>query len=311
MEVDESLPPTSTYLLPSSQPQQNVSMPASSGSSSLLLPLLTSLPVAGTSSLMSAVPFSNALSSSVGVQGQHEANQLLAEMSQQAPPQEEGSHTNPMLSSLNLDISEEELYSRVQTFFPSFKPNEILCFSSLFPRNPASLPHPWQDAKRRRRKRLADERVCPDDWKFKFRPVPPPEDMDDQEARFLSVGSSQALSARKEPQIIIDEKTSEWRFGPAQFWYDLYSVPQDGRGFDYGFKLKTQVSTSDDEGKPPSEVGSDVPDDVFLMVTQQAWENKILWDIPYTPGPPVTAQGQWSWDSLVHYYAQDDENCFA
>lgn len=29
----------------------------------------------------------------------------------------------------------------------------------------------------------------------------------------------------------------------------------------------------------------DPPDDAFLMVTQEHWEDKILWDTPYTPGP--------------------------
>ena len=41
---------------------------------------------------------------------------------------------------------------------------------------------------------------------------------------------------------------------------------------------------SDDEGKPPSEDGGAViPDEAFLMVTQDNWESKILWDVPYSP----------------------------
>ena len=53
------------------------------------------------------------------------------------------------------------------------------------------------------------------------------------------------------------------------------------------------AGSSEDEGKPPSLDGSsnDPPDDVFLMVTQQHWENKILWEVPYNPGPPITASG--------------------
>ena len=64
-----------------------------------------------------------------------------------------------------------------------------------------------------------------------------------------------------------------------------------------GFFLSQQPSSpagsSEDEGKPPSLDGSscDPPDDVFLMVTQQHWENKILWEVPYNPGPPITASG--------------------
>lgn len=33
-------------------------------------------------------------------------------------------------------------------------------------------------------------------------------------------------------------KVAEWRYGPAQLWYDMLGVPEDGEGFDYGFKLK-------------------------------------------------------------------------
>ena len=31
---------------------------------------------------------------------------------------------------------------------------------------------------------------------------------------------------------------AEWRYGPAQYWYDMLEVPDNGEGFDYGFKLK-------------------------------------------------------------------------
>ena len=34
---------------------------------------------------------------------------------------------------------------------------------------------------------------------------------------------------------------AEWRYGPAQYWYDMMNVPESGEGFDYGFKLKKQV----------------------------------------------------------------------
>ena len=51
--------------------------------------------------------------------------------------------------------------------------------------------------------------------------------------------------------------------------------------------------SSEDEGKPPSLDGAsyDPPEDAFLMVTQQHWENKILWEVPYNPGPPITGSG--------------------
>lgn len=31
---------------------------------------------------------------------------------------------------------------------------------------------------------------------------------------------------------------SAWRYGPASLWYDMLNVPENGEGFDYGFRLK-------------------------------------------------------------------------
>lgn len=38
-------------------------------------------------------------------------------------------------------------------------------------------------------------------------------------------------------------KAADWRFGPAQIWYDMLEVPESGDGFNYGFKVK--VSNGD------------------------------------------------------------------
>lgn len=34
---------------------------------------------------------------------------------------------------------------------------------------------------------------------------------------------------------------ADWRFGPAQVWYDMLQVNETGEGFNYGFKLKDKV----------------------------------------------------------------------
>ena len=36
-------------------------------------------------------------------------------------------------------------------------------------------------------------------------------------------------------------RVADWRFGPAQVWYDMLDVPETGDGFNYGFKLKEEV----------------------------------------------------------------------
>ena len=33
-------------------------------------------------------------------------------------------------------------------------------------------------------------------------------------------------------------RVAEWRYGPAQLWYDMLGVDETGEGFDYGFRLK-------------------------------------------------------------------------
>lgn len=35
-------------------------------------------------------------------------------------------------------------------------------------------------------------------------------------------------------------KAADWRFGPAQIWYDMLEVPETGDGFNYGFKVKDE-----------------------------------------------------------------------
>lgn len=35
----------------------------------------------------------------------------------------------------------------------------------------------------------------------------------------------------------------------------------------------------------------DLPDDAYLMVTQQHWEDKVMFDVPYTPSPQFSGLG--------------------
>lgn len=34
---------------------------------------------------------------------------------------------------------------------------------------------------------------------------------------------------------------ADWRYGPAQLWYDMLDVPPAGGNFDYGFKVKVNM----------------------------------------------------------------------
>ena len=62
-----------------------------------------------------------------------------------------------------------------------------------------------------------------------------------------------------------------WRYGPAQYWYDMLGVSETGEGFDYGFKLKSDDGEGG-ETRTPSAEETDLA--VQNMVGGQNW---ILW----------------------------------
>lgn len=45
-------------------------------------------------------------------------------------------------------------------------------------------------------------------------------------------------------------KVAEWRYGPAQLWYDMLGVSEDGSNFTYGFKLREEPRESQKEDTP-------------------------------------------------------------
>lgn len=52
------------------------------------------------------------------------------------------------------------------------------------------------------------------------------------ESKFMQVSGEGDKVSEMRPKV------AEWRYGPAQLWYDMLGVPEDGSGFHYGFKLK-------------------------------------------------------------------------
>lgn len=48
-------------------------------------------------------------------------------------------------------------------------------------------------------------------------------------------------------------KVAEWRYGPAQLWYDMLGVPEDGNSFNYGFRLKEVDSSNPQKQDSPTE----------------------------------------------------------
>lgn len=48
-------------------------------------------------------------------------------------------------------------------------------------------------------------------------------------------------------------KVAEWRYGPAQLWYDMLGVSEDGSNFNYGFKLRDILPKEPEKPDVPQE----------------------------------------------------------
>ncbi|XP_014237505.1 transcription initiation factor TFIID subunit 1 [Trichogramma pretiosum] len=179
----------------------------------------------------------------------------------------------------NVDVTE---------LFPDFRPGKVLRFSKLFgPGKPSSLPHYWRTVRKRRRKQKilegskdsdsgsgSDSRSRFRGWVMNYGPDPTPDQLasDDEDKLLKPVDTPvEVQHGTNGDTDNMGPKVADWRFGPAQIWYDILDVPETGEGFNYGFKLAEKV-----EEQPP--VKEDLPDDAFLMVSQLHWEDEVIWD---------------------------------
>ena len=186
----------------------------------------------------------------------------------------------------------------VTELFPEFRHNQVLRFSRLFgPGKSNSLPQIWKNAKNRRKNRQIFEnklfivqtsQTGPTDKEWKF-DVCSPEDIpseliepDDEQKLLLNNFTDSALNRNISTENEDNLNIADWRYGPAQIWYDMLKVPENGQGFDYGFKLKIKEDGIDDdelaEEEQLSEKPLNDPDDAFHMVTQMQWENEVIWN---------------------------------
>lgn len=217
----------------------------------------------------------------------------------------------------------EQLILKVKEYFPDYNPDSWLRCSRLFPPKPSSMPRIWQDAKKpqKRRKQLSDVESG-DCKRLNLGKVPPPEMLaSDDEEKFAASSqvagdgsqSTSTKSGRKSAQSSKPISASHWRHGPAKLWYDQLGVPEDGRGFDYGFKLKESsqqdsamaADDEEDEGKPPSLIEDPVPLESYSMLAHVNWEDKIMWDCPvHTGSMKFAIDGQWVTPSDPVYHWQ-------
>lgn len=111
-------------------------------------------------------------------------------------------------------------------------------------------------------------------WTFNYAPVIKEQLASDDEEKLLKKVERGEPENKPDPNAREDSgpKVADWRFGPAQIWYDMLEVPETGEGFNYGFKVKEAKEEIKSEAK------SEFPDDSFLMVSQLHWEDDVVWD---------------------------------
>ena len=126
----------------------------------------------------------------------------------------------------------------VQEIFPDFRPDKVLRFSRLFgPGKHSSLPHMWRGVKYRRKKKKPPEAGEPVEEIIEFRPlvlrfgpIPTPDMCNcDAEEKFLKPqDKDSSLMTTKTTDEDKGPNVADWRFGPAQLWYDILGVPETG-----------------------------------------------------------------------------------
>ncbi|XP_054481614.1 transcription initiation factor TFIID subunit 1 isoform X2 [Anoplopoma fimbria] len=207
----------------------------------------------------------------------------------------------------------------VTELFPEFRPGRVLRFLRLF--GPGkNMPSVWRSARRKKKRKHRDPQpgTPPPEgepteqsqekksgWLYEYAPPPPPEQClsDDEitmmapvESKFSQTCGDGDKEAETRPKV------AEWRYGPAQLWYDMLGVSEDGSNFNYGFRLKEEQSSKPQQQDMPEEIthraheflrrgGDDNADsddgdkersalenELFLMVTQLKWEDDIIWN---------------------------------
>nr|DBA21735.1 TPA: hypothetical protein GDO54_018336 [Pyxicephalus adspersus] len=208
--------------------------------------------------------------------------------------------TLPLAGIMQRDAT--KLLPSVTELFPEFRPGKVLRFLRLFGpgKNVLSV---WRSARRKRRKKhreLSQESQMKEEeteastekkscWEYEFAPPPPPEQcLSDDEITMMAPVESKFCQSTGDTDKVADTKPkiAEWRYGPAQLWYDMLGVSEDGSGFDYGFRLKENNEEEEEEKvdeieKPePTEENTEnqFQDEHFLMVTQLQWEDDVIWN---------------------------------
>ncbi|XP_024866283.1 transcription initiation factor TFIID subunit 1 isoform X6 [Kryptolebias marmoratus] len=208
----------------------------------------------------------------------------------------------------------------VTELFPEFRPGKVLRFLRLF--GPGkNMPSVWRSARRKKKRKhrephpgtpppegevVEQNQEKKSGWIYEYAPPPPPEQcLSDDEITMMAPVESKFSQACGDVDKEAESrpKVAEWRYGPAQLWYDMLGVSEDGSNFNYGFKLKEQQPDETENQDLPKEVTETIQEDqrqednetdggnvdgdetklaleneLFLMVTQLQWEDDIIWN---------------------------------
>ncbi|NXF75861.1 TAF1 factor, partial [Sclerurus mexicanus] len=250
--------------------------------------------------LPSIIAPSSAASDKVDFSSSSDSESEMGPQEARQAESKEGKLTLPLAGIMQRDATKQ--LPSVTELFPEFRPGKVLRFLRLF--GPGkNVPSVWRSARRKRKKKhreLAQEVQIQEGevvvesgvegkspWEYEFAAPPPPEQcLSDDEITMMAPVESKFSQSTGDTDKVTDTKpkVAEWRYGPAQLWYDMLGIPEDGSGFDYGFKLKEksepEVKGHTDEGDAESVKEKDdlLADEHFLMVTQLQWEDDVIWN---------------------------------
>ncbi|XP_068019729.1 transcription initiation factor TFIID subunit 1 [Melanerpes formicivorus] len=249
--------------------------------------------------LPSIIAPSSAASDKVDFSSSSDSESEMGPQEARQAESKEGKLTLPLAGIMQRDATKQ--LPCVTELFPEFRPGKVLRFLRLF--GPGkNVPSVWRSARRKRKKKhreLAQEVQIQEGevvaesgmegkspWEYEFAAPPPPEQcLSDDEITMMAPVESKFSQSAGDPDKVTDTKpkVAEWRYGPAQLWYDMLGIPEDGSGFDYGFKIKEkeqEVQGHRDEGDAglTDEKDDLLADEHFLMVTQLQWEDDVIWN---------------------------------
>ncbi|KAI1902695.1 hypothetical protein AGOR_G00018660 [Albula goreensis] len=212
-----------------------------------------------------------------------------------------GSLTLPLAGIMQKDAA--KALPGVTELFPEFRPGRVLRFLRLFGPEPAEQGPEKKSG-----------------WNYEYAPPPPPEQcLSDDEITMMAPVESKFSQAAGDGDKVAESrpKVAEWRYGPAQLWYDMLGVPEDGSGFHYGFRLKelqeglqeppAMAPQEEQEQNEEEEERTALENELFLMVTQQGLTRSNSQLVPPTPPPMPKAPSLTSGSSKRDKHSQDQQ----